>query len=129
MVSVRLSARRRNWLLIALAIAAAIFLQSSRPSPDLGSASAGELASMIAHLTLYASLAFALVNALSNPRLAAVAGMALLALVYGVSDEVHQSFVDARTGSLGDVGLDAIGSAAGALLGRRWLMGHGRPTG
>jgi len=108
--------------LVALAIAAAIFAQSSQPSPNLSSTLAANVASVVGHLLLYAALAFALVKARANPHFPAVAGMVLLAVAYGISDEVHQSFVASRDGSVFDVGLDVLGSLAGALLGRRSLV-------
>lgn len=41
-----------------------------------------------------------------KPSLAALA----LTIGYGASDELHQSFVDGRTASLGDVAADAVGA-------------------
>lgn len=42
----------------------------------------------------------------------------LLAVAYAATDEWHQTFTSTRLGSLGDVGLDAAGAAAG--LGIIW---------
>ena len=51
----------------------------------------------------------------------------LLAIVasslYGLSDELHQSFVPMRESSWLDAVADAIGSAVGAILARRVLTG------
>lgn len=48
-----------------------------------------------------------------------------LATLYGVSDEIHQTYVPARTGHLVDVGWDLLGAALGLVLLRlapwRWL--------
>jgi VanZ family protein len=46
----------------------------------------------------------------------------LLATGYAVADELHQVFLPARTGSVGDVLLDAAGAAA-ALAVVRWRLG------
>ena len=47
---------------------------------------------------------------------------ALLAVLYGLGDEVHQSFVPGRDASVGDV----VADAAGALLGAAaWVLGCG----
>jgi len=44
---------------------------------------------------------------------------AAIAIVYAVSDEVHQSFVDGRVGSPVDVAIDAIGVLLAVLIARR----------
>ena len=45
----------------------------------------------------------------------------LLAVVYGATDEWHQSFVPGRTPELRDLFADAVGSAFGASV--VWLWG------
>lgn len=40
----------------------------------------------------------------------------LITFLFACSDEVHQLFVDGRTGSIIDVGIDTIGSSVGILL-------------
>jgi VanZ family protein len=52
---------------------------------------------------------------------AAVAGT-LLATLYGVTDEYHQSFVPGRTSDPADVAKDFVGAAASSFLYRRWTM-------
>ena len=37
-----------------------------------------------------------------------------ICLVYAVSDEIHQGFVDGRTPKVLDVGIDTLGGLAGA---------------
>jgi VanZ family protein len=44
-----------------------------------------------------------------------------LAVLYAVTDEVHQTFVEGRAGAPLDVGIDALGALAGVLLWRRFL--------
>lgn len=78
----------------------------------------------VVHFGLYAvlgaALAFARARSARSPGALVLLGCGLL---YGISDEFHQSFVPDRTPSLGDVVADAVGLAAGfgvaaALLGR-----------
>lgn len=74
----------------------------------------------LAHVVTYGILAALLLGALrasgSSVR-ASLAGAVMLAVLYGVSDEVHQAFVPDRTGQVGDVLLDAVGAALGAGAG------------
>ena len=52
----------------------------------------------------------------SSPwRLRRVLGCFLIAVVYSLTDEYHQSFVPGRNASLTDCGIDAIGAALGIL--------------
>jgi VanZ family protein len=72
------------------------------------------------------AIAYAIVGALAlvalgadprtPPARATVLGAWLLALLYGVIDEVHQSFVPGRDASTGDVLADAFGAAIGIGL-------------
>jgi VanZ family protein len=70
----------------------------------------------LAHLATYAVLAALLVRALAAGRRSlAVAAIAawLVAVLYGISDELHQAFVPDRTGRPADVLVDAVGAAIG----------------
>lgn len=73
----------------------------------------------------------ALAHGLSKPTsphwaVALVGGVAI-AIVYGASDELHQSFVASRVGSWHDVMFDAMGAAlAGVALGLFWWVGGER---
>ena len=85
-----------------------------------------------AHMTEFAVLAWLLWRAFrrpvrhdARPWSARVAWLSLgLAALYAVTDEVHQSFVPNRTGSLLDVGIDTVGAALGLMavwvVFRRW---------
>lgn len=53
---------------------------------------------------------------------------ALLAVGYGVTDELHQSLVPGRFPSLGDLAADAIGAALGAGLVAYLLRRDESPT-
>jgi hypothetical protein len=103
----------------ALALMGLIFLQSSQPGVlgDLGVFNL--ILSSVAHVLMFGLLAAVLWWVLKP-----VSGWALLIAVvvaglYGVSDEIHQSFVATRTASVADVGFDFLGAALAALLIRR----------
>ena len=80
----------------------------------------------VQHGLAYAGLALVTVRATARGQWAGVGGRALtaawiIAVLYGLSDELHQSFVPARTADLRDVAADAIGAAAG--LAAVWACG------
>jgi VanZ family protein len=106
----------------AVAQMAAIFYASS--IPDL-SALPGGISDKVGHFVGYALLGALLLRALSGARVAgAKASTAWVAVavsvVYGVSDEGHQSFVHGRTPALDDLGADALGAAVAVLV--CWLL-------
>jgi VanZ family protein len=79
----------------------------------------------VQHGIAYAGLGLVTLRAVAGGRLAGVvAGTAvvawLIAAGYGVSDEIHQSFVPDRMADLRDVVADAIGAALGVGLGWAW---------
>jgi VanZ family protein len=76
-----------------------------------------------AHFVFYGALALALLWALRRewPRLAHAAWMAWsLTVLYGLSDELHQSFVPGRKEDWRDIVTDAAGAAV--ALGIVWLL-------
>jgi VanZ family protein len=115
----RIAAR---WLPVLLWMGLIFFLSSRQTLPKPPGVSAN-LEAIAGHLTVYAVLALLLCRALGGRgwpwrRRAALAFA--LAVLYGLSDEWHQSFVPGRDASPFDVGVDAIGAAI-ALLGGRVL--------
>ena len=97
---------------------AAIFVFSSMPASRLPYF--GPLDLLVkkgGHATGYALLALAYFFALP-PRLSLgyriLLGF-LMAVLFALSDEFHQSFVEGRTSSLRDVAIDAAGAAFGLL--------------
>ncbi len=95
----------------AIAWAVVLFWLSHRPGSDLPTLFEG--ADKLAHFALYAPLGFLLARATGAPWAALS-----LAVLYGVSDEWHQSFVVGRSPSLADLAADAVGGGAGAWLWR-----------
>jgi len=104
-----------SWSLLA-AYCLLIFVQSSFPSPDMGPELPGQ--DKLIHLAAYAVLAvlacraFATLPCLSGAFVLFMAAF-IFALVFGLSDEWHQSFVPGRMAD----GWDFLADAAGALLG------------
>lgn len=90
-----------------------IFIGSSIQKPD-GEPGLGPW-DKLAHLFAYGVLGLLIARAMyiNGPRnWREIAVVTLLATLYGVSDEFHQSFVPGREASAGDL----IADAAGALL-------------
>lgn len=104
---------------------AVIFVASS--IPDLGGLPGG-MSDKSGHGIGYAILGALLLRALAGGRLRGItwqraAAALLLATLYGVSDEFHQSFVPGRSPDRLDVLADSIGAAAAVVLGglaRAW---------
>jgi VanZ family protein len=98
----------------ALILMAAIFLFSSTPASQLPYFGGIDLLiKKGGHATGYALLALAYYFALP-PRLSPLyRGLLafIMALLFALSDEFHQSFVEGRTSSLRDVGIDSAGAA------------------
>ncbi|MDP2953264.1 MAG: VanZ family protein [Chloroflexota bacterium] len=114
-----------RWLPVAV-WAALIFAVSSRSSlPSIGGGR-GFPVSQAGHLSEYAILALLLFRALGSRKAtaASLGKMALLCLglsiVYGLSDEFHQSLVPNRDSSLVDVATDSVGAAVALLVAVAW---------
>ena len=106
-----------------LALMAAIFVVSSIEQLP---ASPGGLSDKQAHALTYALLAGLTLRALAGGRWRGVwAGRALVAalvaILYGASDEWHQSFVPGRHAEASDLLADALGASAAA--GTLWAWG------
>lgn len=71
----------------------------------------------LAHLVAYGILGWLIARAMFEGRRITWAGVVLvtlLATLYGMSDEFHQSFVPGREVSAGDLAADAAGALLGA---------------
>ena len=99
--------------------ASLIFYASSRSTVPAPFGISMLVTSVVGHLTGYAVLAllfrYALArSSVSRRRASAVA--VVLAMLYGLSDEWHQSFVPGRDASLFDLAVDLTGAAIGVAL-------------
>jgi VanZ family protein len=94
-----------------------IFFLSSRPDlPNFAPGIPG-LEEIGGHLTAYGVLAALLWWALHGTGLRYPATWALvLAVLYGITDEYHQSFVPGRTMSFDDLMVDLIGASVALLI-------------
>ncbi|MDJ0720948.1 MAG: VanZ family protein [Desulfobacterales bacterium] len=109
------------WLLL-IGLCKLIFWQSSGPLPALTPPLPGF--DKIAHVSVYALLAWLAARAFATLPLKPSAGWvpwaaAIFAVLYGLSDEAHQSFVPGRSADAWDLVADTIGAAIGALFYRR----------
>lgn len=120
--------KKLRWIPV-IAYAALIFYVSSRPWPTQVELPPGTDKAI--HFAIYFFLGFGLVWAFRATRfkfshhlmwVAAVIGFS-----YGISDEIHQSFVPGRDASVFDAIADGIGSVVGAwtaIVCVRWLRGE-----
>lgn len=105
-----------RWLPL-IAFCLLIFLQSSGAAPD--SLPAFPLADKLLHAVAYGLLAILFFRAYRTlwAQCLPVAGLSILsATLYGALDELHQSFVPARSAEGFDLLADFIGACAGMLL-------------
>jgi VanZ family protein len=113
--------RLARWL-AAIGWMALIFVlsaQSQLPSPN--DPLLNFLLRKLAHFTVYAVLAFLFWRAL--PRSGGLCAWSwLLAVLYAISDEYHQSFVALRHPEARDVVIDACGAATALLI--IWYAGR-----
>jgi VanZ family protein len=98
------------WLPV-VAWAALIFVLSAQPDLSTGLGAWDVVLRKLAHLAEYAILGALLLRAVGERVPALVAGVA-----YAVSDEIHQTFVPGRQGSVLDVLIDSAGVVIGILV-------------
>jgi VanZ family protein len=97
---------------------AAIFVASSSSDPSYVPP---VFSDELLHLGIYASLGAALLHAFADGRAERITRRRVVAaigasLLYGMSDEFHQSFVPGRTPDVMDLLMDVIGASAGAAV-------------
>ncbi|MDD5775850.1 MAG: VanZ family protein [Candidatus Omnitrophica bacterium] len=100
-----------------------IFYVSGQTGDDIPSLFAFQ--DVVFHFCIYALLGWSFARALffEMPRagmLKIVCVCAVFGLLYGVSDEYHQSFVSGRSSEIFDIVIDTAGSLFGGIL-VRWL--------
>lgn len=122
--------RRAAYTLAPVGYMGVLYYLSSIPASEMGRLGV-KLPDKLLHAGAYAVLALLLYLALRRgwgvmPAPAGVAAW-IVSVIYGVSDEYHQSFVPGRDPSMGDLVADAVGAAVAlagvALLSR--LSGRG----
>jgi VanZ family protein len=107
---------RAIWWALAFGAMVTQFVLSSIPGDQLVAPSF-DFADKLGHALAYAAIAGALGLALSNhPPRRAFAIAAGVAIVYGISDEIHQIFTPRRSASWDDVVADAVGAVIGAAV-------------
>jgi VanZ family protein len=96
-----------------------IFIQSSHPSPDI--TPRWPHFDKVLHFTAYALLGALFLRAFCTTRINHHLKLifmlsVLFSSLYGISDEIHQSFVPYRTADVMDALADILGSIAGVYL-------------
>lgn len=114
----KLSSFYAPWLLFM----AFLFWASSLPGTGVPQAAPDYLLHASAYFVLGLLTVRAFARGLSNPRSTwLLVGAVGFSLLYGVSDEFHQSFVPGREASLRDVAFDGLGAlVAASAIGVFW---------
>jgi VanZ family protein len=101
-----------------LALMAVIYALSAQPDLSSGLGTLDVVLRKLAHMAEYGLLLFLWWRALREyaPERAAVALAFAVTVLYAISDEWHQSFVEGRHGTPVDVAIDAVGMAVAAAL-------------
>jgi len=104
-----------------------IFIQSSHPSPDI--TPHWPYVDKVLHFIAYALLGALFLRAFKTTRIKhhlklIFALSVLFSSLYGISDEIHQSFVPYRTADVMDVIADILGSVFGVGVFLLWLKGY-----
>jgi len=115
--------KRGFYITAAAVIAIEVFLLSSRPLPEQVPKIPGM--DKIFHFIVYAALSSAIFGSIikskSNHNKALFISI-FLAVLYGLSDEFHQSFVPGRECSLLDLLADFLGAAFGTAISLKTLI-------
>jgi VanZ family protein len=124
-----------RWSFVA-AWAALIFALSNQPGLAVSDDPAVDLPTRhLAHVAVYGVLTLLLAWALTGPRspsTRSTLGCAVLAVLYGISDEWHQTWVPTRHGQPIDLvwdGLGAIAAVIGIAAATRIVRRRGGPGG
>jgi hypothetical protein len=116
----------KRWVPVVVMMAA-IFAASSQPKESVPHFGLVDVwVKKAGHIVLYGLLAAAWLRGLAwgrPPGRRHFAWAVALAVVYGVTDEYHQSFVPGRGATAADVVIDAAGALLGAGL---WVAWRGR---
>lgn len=107
-----------RWLAV-VAWAGLIFFLSSQSQPHYPKGLSVQVLSTVGHLGAYFMLSGLFYTALRGSGVSAARALwaaVLLAVLYGISDEWHQSFVPGRDASPVDLAVDFVGASAAATL-------------
>jgi VanZ family protein len=122
-----------------VALMTLIYVLSAQPDLSTGLGFWDLVLRKLAHAGIFGALTLLWFRALGPLTARALAVAATISFLYAITDEYHQSFVSGRHGSVLDVGIDAIGIGAAALLvrsrrfkwasaaSRRWRVGRACP--
>ena len=107
-----------RWGPVALWMGLIFFLSAQSKLPELPGLADLDYGDKIQHAVAYAILACLIWRALGSSlaRLWQTAVVVAIAMVYGLSDELHQLYVPGRSFDLLDLGADALGAAIAAVV-------------
>ncbi len=106
----------------ALTLMLVIYALSAQPDLGTGLGAWDTVLRKLAHMAEFGLLFLLLVFAFASTSRRALAAAAAIAVLYAVSDELHQTTVDGRVGSPVDVLIDAAGVALAWLALRTGLV-------
>ena len=110
------------WWLSVFIWAGLIFYLSSQPAVQTTEQILGDyLVKKLAHLFVYGVLYMLLIKALKPQSLQTHLMALVFCCLYGVSDELHQSFVPGRYPKLNDVWFDTLGAGLAHLKARQLI--------
>ena len=112
-------------VVVPLVYMCGVFFLSSIPAPELHRWGLTTFLANLAHIPLYAGLAWATLWAVQGPPATRLLWVALACVGFALTDEFHQNFVPGRVFSLEDVGADVIGIALGIAFGL-WIVPRGK---
>lgn len=110
----------KGWLIVAIVWAFLLTAASQVPGSAFPNYSFLSYDKLL-HLSAYIPLGYFVGQALLLPYAARVVITILFVAIFGVVDEVHQSFVPGRYSSVYDFYADVIGGTIGVLLVRVWM--------
>ena len=107
-----------------LALMVVIYVLSDQPNLNSGLGLIDTIARKLVHAGEYALLCVLWWRALrtGTGERSSLALAFAICVSYAVTDEYHQTFVEGRTGNALDVGIDALGAAAGGWWAQRRLI-------
>ena len=114
----------KRWIPV-LVWAIFIFYLSSIPNLSTGLGLWDTIMRKIAHIIEYGILTFLLWRAIKNdkrPFYISLSWATIFAIIYALTDEIHQGFVPTRHFSLIDVGIDSVGAILVAWIIRRRIV-------